>query len=119
MEPPPAFTSIRSCIIRRQRLAGAILNAVASTPTRSGFRLGYAADNWSSLRDFLLDKGFSVDLLLEAGLIKRNEERNSTLRHVPRAADLPRSATARGRAIGFWRSGARRRRAQVFEHFRN
>ncbi len=48
------------------------------TDTRAGFRLGYAPDNWSSLRDFLLDKGFGVDLLLEAGLIKRNEERNST-----------------------------------------
>jgi DNA primase len=46
--------------------------------TRTGFRLGYAPDNWSSLRDFLLEKGFGVNLLLEAGLIKRNEERNST-----------------------------------------
>lgn len=44
----------------------------------ANFRLGFALDTWSSLRDTLLEKGFSIDLLLEAGVIKRNEERNST-----------------------------------------
>ena len=42
------------------------------------FRLGFALDAWSSLRDHLLEQRFSLDLLLEAGVVKRSEERNST-----------------------------------------
>ena len=47
-------------------------------PTAEQFRLGFALDAWSSLRDHLLEQRFSLDLLLEAGVVKRSEERNST-----------------------------------------
>lgn len=42
------------------------------------FQLGFALDNWSGLRDFLLEKGWSLDEQFSAGLLKRNEERNSS-----------------------------------------
>lgn len=46
--------------------------------TAEQFRLGFALDGWSGLRDALLQKNFSLELLLESGVIKRNDERNST-----------------------------------------
>lgn len=45
--------------------------------TITTFRLGYALEQWSGLRDFLLEKGWSLDEQLAAGLVKRHEERNS------------------------------------------
>lgn len=45
--------------------------------TIAHFRLGFALENWSGLRDFLLEKGWSLDEQLAAGLVKRQEERNS------------------------------------------
>lgn len=42
------------------------------------FQIGYSLDQWSGLRDHLLAQGHGIDLLLEAGLVKRNEERDST-----------------------------------------
>lgn len=45
--------------------------------TITNFRLGYALEQWSGLRDFLLEKGWSLDEQLAAGLVKRHEERNS------------------------------------------
>jgi DNA primase len=46
--------------------------------TIESFQIGYSLDQWSNLRDHLLAQKFSIDLLVEAGLIKRNEERDST-----------------------------------------
>jgi DNA primase len=46
--------------------------------TVDSFQLGYSLDQWSSLRDHLLGQKFNIDLLVEAGLIKHNEERSST-----------------------------------------
>jgi DNA primase len=46
--------------------------------TARRFRLGFAPDAWSGLRDHLLGRGFPLDLLLEAGLVKRSDERDST-----------------------------------------
>lgn len=42
------------------------------------FRLGYVPDNWTPLRDYLLNKGYKLELLVEAGLVKHNDERTST-----------------------------------------
>ena len=46
--------------------------------TAEQFQLGFALDTWDSLRNFLLEKGFSIDDQLAAGLLKHNETRNST-----------------------------------------
>ena len=41
------------------------------------FRLGFALDQWSALRDFLSEKGWSLEEQLAAGLAKQHEERQS------------------------------------------
>ncbi len=46
--------------------------------TAARFQLGFALEAWSGLRDYLSEKGFGLELQQQAGLIKRNEERQST-----------------------------------------
>ncbi|MCC6457076.1 MAG: DNA primase [Caldilineaceae bacterium] len=46
--------------------------------TVDAFQIGFSLDQWSSLRDHLLAQKFSVDLLVEAGLVKYNDARDST-----------------------------------------
>ncbi len=69
-------------------------------PTATAFRLGYAPSAWSGLRDYLLEHGFSLDLLLEAGLIKRSEERQSTYDAFRNRVLFP-ICDRQGRVIGF------------------
>jgi DNA primase len=69
-------------------------------PTASAFRLGYAPAQWSSLRDHLLERGFSLELLLEAGLAKRSEERQSTYDAFRNRVIFP-ICDRQGRVIGF------------------
>ena len=68
--------------------------------TRALFRLGFAPDSWSSLRDHLLDKGYSLELLMEAGLVKRNEERSTTYDMFRGRLIFP-IRDRQGRVIGF------------------
>ena len=68
--------------------------------TAATFRLGYALPGWSSLRDALLERGFTLDLLLEAGLVKRNEERQSTYDAFRNRVIFP-ICDRQGRVIGF------------------
>ena len=69
-------------------------------PTASKFRLGYALEGWSGLRDHLLERGFPLDLLLDAGLIKRSEERQSTYDAFRKRVIFP-ICDRQGRVIGF------------------
>ena len=64
------------------------------------FRLGFALDSWSGLRDHLLGQSSSVEVLLEAGLIKQNEERNSTYDMFRGRLIFP-IRDRQGRVIGF------------------
>jgi DNA primase len=68
--------------------------------TAEQFRLGFALDAWSSLRDHLLEQRFSLDLLLEAGVVKRSEERNSTFDMFRNRVIFP-IRDRQGRVIGF------------------
>jgi DNA primase len=68
--------------------------------TAAQFRLGFALDGWSSLRDHLLEQRFALDLLLEAGVVKRNEERNSTFDMFRNRVIFP-IRDRQGRVIGF------------------
>lgn len=68
--------------------------------TGDAFRLGYAPAGWSSLRDHLLERGFSLDLLLNAGLIKRSEERQTTYDAFRNRVIFP-ICDRQGRVIGF------------------
>ena len=69
-------------------------------PTADAFRLGYAPAQWSSLRDHLMERGFSLELLLEAGLAKRSEERQSTYDAFRNRVIFP-ICDRQGRVIGF------------------
>lgn len=40
------------------------------------YQLGYANSKWNELHNFLINKGYDDDALLELGLIKKNEEGN-------------------------------------------
>ena len=68
--------------------------------TQNLFRLGYALDQWSSLRDFLSEKGYNLDQQLVAGLLKRNEERSSTYDAFRARLMIP-IRDRQGRVIGF------------------
>ena len=68
--------------------------------TRTTFALGYSLDEWSGLRDHLLARKFPLDLLLEAGLIKRNEARESTYDAFRGRVMIP-IRDRLGRVIGF------------------
>lgn len=46
--------------------------------TTERFRIGYAPDQWTALRDYLLNKGYKLELLVEAGLVKYNDDHSST-----------------------------------------
>ncbi len=68
--------------------------------TREQFRLGFALDGWSGLRDYLLEKGHTLEQLLTAGLIKRNEARDSTYDAFRNRVIMP-IRDRQGRVIGF------------------
>jgi DNA primase len=42
----------------------------------SSFKLGYAPDEWNSIEEYLLKKGFSAEIVKLSGLIKRSENQN-------------------------------------------
>lgn len=69
-------------------------------PTRDRFQLGFALDQWSGLRDYLSARKFAVDLQLEAGLLKRSEERDSTYDAFRGRVIIP-IRDRMGRVIGF------------------
>ena len=68
--------------------------------TAERFALGFAPNGWSALRDYLLEQGFSLDLLLTAGLVKRHEERDSTYDLFRNRLMIP-IRDRQGRIIGF------------------
>lgn len=41
------------------------------------FKLGYATQNWDNLKEYLLQKGFSLDSIKDSGLIKRSDKNDS------------------------------------------
>ena len=67
---------------------------------RSTFALGYSLDEWSVLRDHLMARKFPLDLLLEAGLVKRHETRESTYDAFRGRVMIP-IRDRLGRVIGF------------------
>ncbi|MEZ4864029.1 MAG: DNA primase [Caldilineaceae bacterium] len=71
-----------------------------SDDTLDRFRLGFALEQWSGLRDFLLEKGYALEEQLRAGVIKQNEERNSTYDAFRNRVMIP-IRDRQGRVIGF------------------
>jgi DNA primase len=68
--------------------------------TCSLFRLGYALPGWSGLRDHLLEQGYALPLLIEAGLVKWSEERQSSYDAFRNRVIFPISDRS-GRVLGF------------------
>lgn len=68
--------------------------------TRDHFQLGFALESWSGLRDYLSARKFDIDLQLEAGLLKRSEERDSTYDAFRGRVMIP-IRDRMGRVIGF------------------
>jgi DNA primase len=68
--------------------------------TSDAFGLGYGLDQWSALRDHLLARGFSLDLQLAAGLVKRSEERETVYDSFRGRVIFP-IRDRQGRTIGF------------------
>ncbi|HEY8838759.1 MAG TPA: DNA primase [Dehalococcoidia bacterium] len=68
-------------------------------PTVAVFELGFAPDGWDNLRSYLLEKGFSEEEQLEAGLLTTGE-RGSPYDRFRRRLIFP-IRDDRGRAVGF------------------
>lgn len=64
------------------------------------FQIGFALDNWNALRDFLSEKGWSIEEQIDAGLLKRHEERNSVYDAFRGRVMIP-IHDRQGRVIGF------------------
>ncbi|MBV7328385.1 DNA primase [Chloroflexi bacterium TSY] len=64
------------------------------------FQLGYSLDSWDGLQNHLTRLGHQLDDLVEAGLLKRNEERNSTYDAFRARLMIP-IRDRQGRVIGF------------------
>ncbi|NME82977.1 DNA primase [Clostridium sp. SM-530-WT-3G] len=64
------------------------------------FGLGYAFDSWHGLINYLRNKGFRDDLLLEAGLILKSEKSGNTYDRFRNRVIFP-VFDVRGRVIGF------------------
>ena len=73
----------------------------------SKWRLGLAKDEWRSLHDYLIEKGFSKENLLSAGLIKKAPEENKPASQASRYYDTFRNrvvfpiSDSAGRIIAF------------------
>ncbi|MEK7606059.1 MAG: DNA primase [Patescibacteria group bacterium] len=49
--------------------------------TITTFRIGYAPDGWRHLHDYLLKKGFSLDEMRRAGLVKQKDTEGASTEH--------------------------------------
>ena len=68
--------------------------------TRDTFQIGFALDQWSALRDYLSSRGFGLDIQMAAGLVKRNEQRESIYDAFRNRVMIP-IRDRQGRVIGF------------------
>jgi len=49
----------------------------ASAAEKETFGIGYASDSWTELKDHLMTKGFSLNMMADAKLISQNKEKTS------------------------------------------
>jgi DNA primase len=68
--------------------------------TIDSFQIGFALEQWSPLRDYLSSRGFGLDIQLAAGLVKRNEQRESIYDAFRNRVIIP-IRDRQGRVIGF------------------
>lgn len=68
--------------------------------TAEQFQIGFALESWNSLRDFLSARNFSIEQQIAAGLLKRNEEKESVYDAFRNRVMIP-IRDRQGRVIGF------------------
>lgn len=68
--------------------------------TADSFQIGFSLDQWSGLRDYLSSRGFGLDIQLAAGLVKRNDQRESIYDAFRNRVTIP-IRDRQGRVIGF------------------
>jgi DNA primase len=71
-----------------------------TTQTIETFQLGYALESWDALHNHLLQKGFSNEELLDAGLLKQREEDGRIYDRFRNRVMIP-IHDGKGRPIGF------------------
>jgi len=64
------------------------------------FLLGYSLPGWNRARDYLTEKGYTIEELVKAGLLVRKEETGSTYDRFRERLMIP-IRDAKGRVIGF------------------
>jgi DNA primase len=78
-----------------------LLNARHLTPqTLKTFRLGFSPDDRTALKTFLLNEGFSLDLILQAGLLSSPEDTKDSYDKFRNRVMFP-IRNRRGRVVGF------------------
>ncbi len=91
-------------LLRHAPQAEAARNYVArralSEETVERFLLGYSLPGWDHTRTYLLEKGYTVDELIKAGLLVHREETDSTYDRFRDRLMIP-IRDPRGRVIGF------------------
>ncbi len=80
--------------------------------TADSFQIGFSLDQWSGLRDYLSGRGFPLETQLAAGLVKRNEQRETIYDAFRNRVIIPIRDQA-GARDWLWRARARRQSAQV------
>jgi DNA primase len=68
--------------------------------TISDFQLGYSPNSWEGLKKYLMDKGYSEEEMINAGLIRQGEEGKKSYDWFRHKLMFP-IADGRGRIIGF------------------
>lgn len=69
--------------------------------TIEAWRIGFAPAGWRNLKDFLVKKGYSEDLIFKAGLVKRPEDGKKESYDVFRDRIMFPIADSSGRVVGF------------------
>ncbi len=66
----------RSRLAGSQRAEGYLATRGLDAVTREAFGIGYAPDSWSELHDHLVGRGVPLEILFEAGLVRKRREGN-------------------------------------------
>lgn len=89
-----------SCLTQNVKAQEYLYNRGITKKTIKHFGLGYAPDGWQNLHTFLRKKGFSDEVLLEAGLVLRSEKTQRVYDRFRNRIIYP-VFDIRGRVIGF------------------
>ncbi|WP_215493487.1 DNA primase [Fenollaria sporofastidiosus] len=73
-----ALDFFQSQILKSKIAIDYLLKRKLSKETVLKYQLGYAPNEWTALKDYLIGKGYSEDFIVKAGLAKIKEEKDSS-----------------------------------------